>query len=56
METDIAAHIKKEFDKRYFPTWQCIVGRNFGADVEHEAKGLFYFYIGQLSVLIWRAN
>ena len=30
LEKDIAAHVKKEFDKRYNPTWHCIVGRNFG--------------------------
>ena len=30
LEKDIAAHSKKEFDKRYNPTWHCIVGRNFG--------------------------
>ncbi len=30
VEKDIAAHIKKEFDKKYSPTWHCIVGRNFG--------------------------
>jgi hypothetical protein len=31
IEKDIAAFIKKEFDKKYGPTWHCIVGRNFGA-------------------------
>lgn len=30
IEKDIAAYIKKEFDKMYNPTWHCIVGRNFG--------------------------
>ncbi|CAH8486336.1 unnamed protein product [Schistosoma bovis] len=30
IEKDIAAFIKKEFDKKYNPTWHCIVGRNFG--------------------------
>lgn len=30
VEKDIAAYIKKEFDKKYNPTWHCIVGRNFG--------------------------
>ena len=30
IEKDIAAHIKKEFDRMYNPTWHCIVGRNFG--------------------------
>ena len=27
IEKDIAAFIKKEFDKKYNPTWHCIVGR-----------------------------
>merc|ERR1712127_722535 len=31
IEKDIAAYIKKEFDKKYNPTWHCIVGRNFGS-------------------------
>lgn len=36
IEKDIAAQIKKEFDKIYSPTWHCIVGRNFGRYVaEH---------------------
>ena len=30
LEKDIASHIKKEFDRRYGPTWHCVVGRNFG--------------------------
>merc|ERR1712216_672684 len=36
IEKDIAAYIKKEFDKKYNPTWHCIVGRNFGSYVTHE--------------------
>lgn len=31
IEKDIAAYIKKEFDRKYNATWHCIVGRNFGA-------------------------
>ncbi|AIN98892.1 Dynein light chain 1, cytoplasmic, putative [Leishmania panamensis] len=54
LEKDMAAHIKREFDKRYFPTWHCIVGRHFGADVEHEAKNFIYLHVGQLSVLLWK--
>lgn len=30
IEKDIAAYVKKEFDKTFNPTWHCIVGRNFG--------------------------
>jgi len=35
IEKDIAAYIKKEFDKKYNPTWHCIVGRNFGQFFQH---------------------
>jgi len=38
IEKDIAAFIKKEFDKKYNPTWHCIVGRNFGSYVTHETS------------------
>ncbi|CAN0404393.1 unnamed protein product, partial [Hapterophycus canaliculatus] len=46
---DIAAFIKKEFDKKHNPTWHCIVGRNFGSYVTHETKHFIYFYLGQAS-------
>ncbi|KAI8640371.1 dynein light chain 1, cytoplasmic [Parasitella parasitica] len=35
IEKDIAAHIKREFDRKYGPTWHCVVGRNFGSFVTH---------------------
>lgn len=56
MERDIASYVKKEFERRYTPTWQCIVGRNFGADVVHENKNLIYFYVGQVSILLWKTG
>ncbi|KAH9586510.1 Dynein light chain [Trypanosoma melophagium] len=56
MEKDIAAHIKREFDKRHNPTWQCIAGRSFGADVAHESKHFIYFYVGQISILLWKSS
>ncbi|UJR19916.1 hypothetical protein I4U23_023048 [Adineta vaga] len=30
IEKDIAAYIKKEFDREHGPTWHCVVGRSFG--------------------------
>jgi dynein light chain LC8-type len=35
IEKDIAAQIKKEFDKRHGATWHVVVGRNFGSYVTH---------------------
>lgn len=45
IEKDVAAYIKKEFDKKHCPTWHCIVGRNYGSYVTHETKHFIYFYV-----------
>ncbi|XP_012583980.1 PREDICTED: dynein light chain 1, cytoplasmic-like [Condylura cristata] len=56
VEKDIAAHIKKEFDKKYNSTWHCIVGRKFGSYVTHETKHFIYFYMGQVAILLFKCG
>uniref|UniRef100_A0A2K5M4X8 Dynein light chain n=1 Tax=Cercocebus atys TaxID=9531 RepID=A0A2K5M4X8_CERAT len=56
IEKDIAAHIKKEFDKKYNPTWHCIVGRNFGSYMTYEIKHFIYFYLGQVAILLFKSG
>ncbi|KAL5110135.1 Dynein light chain 2 cytoplasmic [Taenia crassiceps] len=56
IEKDIAAHIKKDFDKVYSPTWHCVVGRNFGSYVTHESKNFIYFYMGQVAILLFKSG
>ncbi|KAI9141370.1 putative dynein light chain 1, cytoplasmic [Paraphysoderma sedebokerense] len=56
IEKDIAAFIKREFDKKYNPTWHCIVGRNFGSYVTHETKHFIYFYLGQIAILLFKSG
>ena len=56
IEKDIAAYIKKEFDKKYNPTWHVIVGRNFGSYVTHETKHFLYFYLGQVAILLFKSG
>ncbi|KAG5453941.1 Dynein light chain 2, cytoplasmic [Clonorchis sinensis] len=56
MEKDVAAHLKKEFDSRYGPTWHCIVGRSFGSYVTHETKHFIYFYLGNNAVLLFKSG
>ncbi|XP_069809670.1 dynein light chain LC6, flagellar outer arm-like [Dendropsophus ebraccatus] len=56
IEKEIAACIKKEFDKMYNPTWHCIVGRNFGSYVTHETKHFIYFYLGQVAILLFKGE
>ncbi|KAG2470654.1 dynein light chain 1, cytoplasmic-like [Polypterus senegalus] len=56
MEKDIAGYIKKEFDRRYNPTWHCTVGKNFGSSVTHETKHFVYFYLGQVAILLFKSG
>ncbi|KAF7257006.1 hypothetical protein EG68_08172 [Paragonimus skrjabini miyazakii] len=71
VEKDIAAYLKKEMDKRYGPTWHCVVGRNFGSSlsrsnlisfyftysyVTHETHSFVYFYLGQSAVLLFKSG
>ena len=56
IEKDIAAYMKKEFDRKYTPTWHAIVGRNFGSYVTHETKHFIYFYVEQVAVLLFKSG
>ena len=38
LEKDMANFIKKEFDKKYTPTWHVIIGKSWGAFVTHATK------------------
>ena len=57
-EKDIAAYIKREFDKKYNPTWHCIVGTNFGSQVTFETGRFVYFFLRQgfTAVLLFKAG
>ncbi|KAH7711859.1 putative dynein light chain [Aphelenchoides avenae] len=55
-ETEIAAYIKDEFDRKFRPTWHCIVGRDFCSYVCHEAKHFICFYLRQLTILLFKSG
>ncbi|WOL08337.1 dynein light chain LC6, flagellar outer arm [Canna indica] len=50
----IAAFIKKEFDQRYGPGWQCVVGSNFGCFFTHTRGSFIYFCLERLHFLIFK--
>lgn len=50
----IAAHIKKEFDKRYGGGWQCVVGSIFGCFFTHSKGTFIYFTLETLNFLIFK--
>jgi len=54
LDVDIAQYIKTSFDERYEPIWLCVVGRNFGVYVTHQANYFAHFYIGQKAVVLFK--
>ncbi|VDM76704.1 unnamed protein product [Strongylus vulgaris] len=56
LEKDIASYIKLEFDKRYSPSWHCVVGRNFGSYVTHETNRFIYFYVQHVAVMLFKTG
>merc|ERR1712100_583236 len=57
IEKDIAAYVKKEFDKKYNPTWHCIVGQlRFICDPRDEALHLLLPRPGRHPPLQVRVN
>ncbi|CEQ41199.1 SPOSA6832_02889, partial [Sporobolomyces salmonicolor] len=61
IEKDIAAYIKRDFDKRFGPTWHVVVGKNFGRYVisrssldpgycTHETNHFLYWYMGNIAI------
>ena len=54
IEKDIAQYIKTHLDKEFSTNWHCIVGKQFGSFVQHDSKHYIYFYIGELSFLVWK--
>ena len=52
----LAENLKKDFDNRFHPTWQCVVGKNFGSDIGFYEKHMIYFYVGSTAILLWKAG
>ena len=53
-EVEISRFVKSFFDKKYGPTWHCIVGTDFRAFVTHESKTFIFFYAGKHAVCLYR--
>nr|VZI24858.1 unnamed protein product [Spirometra erinaceieuropaei] len=54
IEKDMAAFVKKEFDRRHGETWHCIVGKHFGSYVTHEKDAFIYLYVDNLAFLLFK--
>ncbi|CDS42882.1 expressed protein [Echinococcus multilocularis] len=49
-----SAYIKKEFDKKFGPSWQCVVGSHYGSYVSHFEGSFIYFLLKNFTVLLYQ--
>ena len=56
-EEKIATEIKTFFDKQYDPSWNCVVGKNFGSHVINQTKCYMFatYKNDEMSVLLWKS-
>ena len=55
-EESIAKYIKEIFDKKYFPEWMCIVGKDFGSAVTSIEKTHCIEKIGPFTIELWKID
>ncbi|KAF7260287.1 hypothetical protein EG68_03175 [Paragonimus skrjabini miyazakii] len=53
-EKDVSAYIKKAFDKKYGPTWHCVVGHEYASFVSHLPGDFIYMDMGNVALLLFR--
>jgi dynein light chain LC8-type len=51
----MATALKQLFDKEHQPTWQSVIGKNFGSSITHETKYILFFQIDQTYVLLFKS-
>jgi dynein light chain 4 len=50
-----AKQVKEQMDRKFGPSWHCVMGEGFGFHVTHEMKHLmFLYYQGNVAVLLFK--
>jgi len=49
-----ASKIKQDFDKKFAPTWHCVIGEGFGFDVTYQQKHMIYIFHGNIGILCYK--
>ena len=51
---EIAQKLKETFESKYYPTWNCIVGKSFGCKINAQKKHYLCFQIGDKTVILYK--
>lgn len=50
-----AKHAKEQMDKKFGPSWHCVIGEGFGFEINYELKHLMYmFHKGYIAILLFK--
>lgn len=47
--------IKNVTDKRFGPTWHCVVGEGYGFDITYQQGSMAYIFFGHVGVIVFKA-
>lgn len=51
-----AKYMKENMDKKFGPTWQCVVGEGMSFDINYQEKSLFFgVAAGNLAILLYKS-
>lgn len=53
-DAEIAKSIKTELEERYYPTWNCIIGKNFGFKINAQKRHYICFQIGSRTIILYK--
>ncbi|KAI6189949.1 Dynein light chain [Aphelenchoides bicaudatus] len=56
VEQNAARFIKESFDNEYGPSWQVVVGKQFGCFVSHFSSDFIYFYVNAVAILLYKTS
>ena len=51
---ELAQKLKETFQSKYYPTWNCIVGKSFGCKINAQKKHYLCFQIGDKTVILYK--
>ncbi|VDP81846.1 unnamed protein product [Echinostoma caproni] len=54
-DKETAGYIKHEFDEKYKPNWNCVVGRDFGSFISHQVGHIIYFALADREFLLFKS-
>ena len=51
---EMAKKLKETFESKYYPTWNCIVGKSFGCKINTQKNHYLCFKIGDKTVILYK--